>query len=102
MLYVGTLDVLERVQDLSANSAVLTKVHPKVLAGSPGGHRHVPVAGQGKFSEFVVFPEAAKFHDVTAEDFSLWTSSHKSPFGFVSVGKETPRPRTKSVMHEPK
>ena len=81
ILSVGTLDVLGTVLDLSASSEVLTKVHSKVvLDRSPRGHRHESVAGQGEFSDMLVAPADTKRYGVTAEDFSLQTSSKKTPW----------------------
>ena len=75
-LSVGTLDVLGTVLDLSGNPTVLTKVHSKVLlGGTPGGHPHVSVSGPDLFSDLVVGPEVTKRYGVTAEYFSLQTSS---------------------------
>ena len=73
---MGTLDVLGTVLDLSAKPTVLTKVHSRVLLGGTlGGHPHVSVSVPDEFSDLVVGPEVTKRFGVTAEDFSLRTSS---------------------------
>ena len=82
MLSVGTLDVLGKVLDLSADSAVLTKVDAKVLLDR-SRHRGVSVAGPGEFSDLVVAPVVTKRYNVTAEDFSLWELEPKiTPHSF--------------------
>ena len=90
IMSVGTLDELEKVLDMSANSAVLTKVHFKLfLDGSPSGHRLVSVAVSSEYSDVVEAPRCDSRRILAPDlesNITLWiriSSTNRSAEGSV-------------------